>query len=173
MKIWYLQSTIHPFRIRTPSSYERPALITTYEHIYNIQVKNADQLNSSHAGTIEKPGIGASPQVKYWEVVALSHQWTPENIHLRRRTYQNCEFCFRILALSSHSVLPYVCMWTSVTSHLISTFWPRKPHKPNIFWKLMTPTIHWPTYHPSITFPDPPDLISLYPLYSFLMYMGR
>ena len=80
MKIWYLQSTIHPFRIRTPSSYERPALITTYVHIYNIQVKNADQLNSSHAGTIEKPGIGASPQVKYWEVVALSHQWTPKNI---------------------------------------------------------------------------------------------
>ena len=32
--------------------------------------------------------------------------------------FSNCEFCFRILALSSHSV---VRPWTKVTSHLLST----------------------------------------------------
>ena len=70
---------------------------------------------------------------------------------------QNCEFCFRILALSSHSERPSVRPWTSVTSHLISTIWPFGPHKPNIFCKLMTPTIQRPTYHSPITFPDPAD----------------
>ena len=49
--------------------------------------------------------------------------------------FSNCEFCFRILALSSHSV---VRPWTKVTSHLLSTIWPFVPHKPYIFWKLMT-----------------------------------
>ena len=49
--------------------------------------------------------------------------------------FSNCEFCFRILALSSHSV---VRPWTKVTSHLLSTIWPFIPHKPYIFWKLMT-----------------------------------
>jgi hypothetical protein len=39
--------------------------------------------------------------------------------------FQNCSiFTFR------HSVLP----WTMVTSHLISTLRPLRPHKSNIFW---------------------------------------
>ena len=39
----------------------------------------------------------------------------------------------------------------------ISTIWCFRPYKPYIFWKLMTPTIHWPTDHSPITHTDPPD----------------
>ena len=67
--------------------------------------------------------------------------------------YIYCEFCFRILALSSH----FRPLSTSVTPHLFSTIWRSRPYKPNIFWKLMTPTIHWPTKHSPITLSDPPD----------------
>ena len=45
----------------------------------------------------------------------------------------------------------------SVTSSLISTIWCFRPYKPHIFWKLMTPTIHWPTDHSPITHTDPQD----------------
>ena len=45
----------------------------------------------------------------------------------------------RILALSSHSV---VRVSSSVTSLHISIIWHFRPHKPNIFWKLMTSTIY-------------------------------
>ena len=55
----------------------------------------------------------------------------------------HCEFCFRILALSSHSVVRPLS--SNVTSHVIFTIWPFRPHKPNNFWKLTTPSIYWPT----------------------------
>ena len=59
---------------------------------------------------------------------------------------QYCEYYFRILALSSHSV----------TLHHFSTAWPFRQHKPNIFWKIMASTIHWPTNHSPFTVSDSP-----------------
>ena len=44
----------------------------------------------------------------------------------------------RILFQNSSSIFTFRCPsvrpWTSVTSHLISTIWPFRPHKPYIFW---------------------------------------
>ena len=80
----------------------------------------------------------------------------------------------RILALSSHFVRPSIHKCDILT---FSTIWAFRPHKPNIFWKLMTPTIHWPTNHSPITLPDPPDPKltqtnqTFDPLYSVLMLM--
>ena len=45
-----------------------------------------------------------------------------------------------------------------MTSPFFSTIWRFRPYKPYIFWKLMTPTIYWPTDHSPITHTDPPDL---------------
>ena len=48
--------------------------------------------------------------------------------------FPNCE-SYRILALSSHF---RVCVCTNITSHIFSTIWCFKPHKPHIFGKHMT-----------------------------------
>ena len=53
----------------------------------------------------------------------------------------------------------------------ISTIWCFKPYKPNIFWKLMTPTIHWPTDHSPITHTDPPNPPRTQPTWPFLHFM--
>ena len=59
----------------------------------------------------------------------------------------------------------------SVTSPLISTIWCFRPYKPNIFWKLMTPTIHWPIDHSPITHTDPPNPPRTQPTWPFLHFM--
>ena len=38
-----------------------------------------------------------------------------------------------------------------------STLWRSTPYKQNIFWNLMTPSIHWLTDHSPITHTDPPS----------------
>ena len=72
----------------------------------------------------------------------------------------NCETQLLTDQKLSSSIFPcclFVCPSGSVTSPLFSTIWCFRPYKPYIFWKLMTPTIHWPTDHSPITHTDPPD----------------
>ena len=54
----------------------------------------------------------------------------------------------------------------------ILAIWPFRPHKTNIFWKLMTPTIHWPTNHSPVTLPDPPDPPETHSVVPFIPPMG-
>ena len=72
----------------------------------------------------------------------------------------NCETQLLTDQKLSSSIFP-CCLFVrpsgSVTSPLISTIWCFRPYKPYIFWKLMTPTIHWPTDHSPITHTDPSD----------------
>ena len=63
--------------------------------------------------------------------------------------FKSCVFVSVCLSVRHHSnfstVGPFKSLWRM--------FWPYKPY---IFWKLMTPTIHWPTAHFPITHTDPP-----------------
>ena len=60
----------------------------------------------------------------------------------------------------------------SVTSPLISTMWCFRPHKPYIFWKLMTPTIYSIINRtdPPETL-DPPNPLRTHPTWPFLHFM--
>ena len=80
-------------------------------------------------------------------------------------TSVNCEFCSK----NSSSIFS-VCPWTKVTSHLFSSIWPFRPDKPNIFLKLMTPTIQWPTKHSPITLSDTQDLLSTIQCFNMKVY---
>ena len=50
----------------------------------------------------------------------------------------NIIFKLRILFQNSSTIFTFRRQWTKVTYHLLSTIWPFVPHKPYIFWKLMT-----------------------------------
>ena len=74
--------------------------------------------------------------------------------------YESCEIArLSFSQIKSWVALSFlvVCPSGSVTSPLFSTIWCFRPYKPYIFWKLMTPTIHWPTDHSPITHTDPQD----------------
>ena len=94
--------------------------------------------------------------------------------------YNNCEtqrFPDQKLSSSIFTCRLFVCSSVrpaSVTSPLISTLWCFRPYKPYIFWKLMTPTIHWPTDHSPITHTDPsdpPNPPRTQPIWPFLHFM--
>ena len=55
-----------------------------------------------------------------------------------RFTQPNIIFKLRILFQNSSTIFTFRRQWTKVTYHLLSTIWPFIPHKPYIFWKLMT-----------------------------------
>ena len=94
----------------------------------------------------------SSGMVFFWEwclmAPAWSH-WAPP--------FHNCEtqlLTDQKLSSPIFTCRSFVCLFVrpaSVTSPLISTIWCFRPYKPYIFWKLMTPTIHWPTDHSPIT----------------------
>ena len=45
---------------------------------------------------------------------------------------------------------------TKIWINCTAQYWCFTPYKPYIFWKLVTPTFHWPTVHSPITHSDPP-----------------
>ena len=62
--------------------------------------------------------VSAAPSVnKVWPEAARQPCYSGylHQHFFRYFSLTNCEFCFRILALSSHSVRPSVRLWTSVT----------------------------------------------------------
>ena len=108
-------------------------------------------------------------------------QYSAFSIHYS--VYSIANSVSRILALSSHSVrCPSVRPCTSVTSLHISIISHFRPHKPNIFWKLVTPTIqysHCPlTHHPHRTTiptkkPHNPPSMTISPLFDVLHYTNH
>ena len=45
---------------------------------------------------------------------------------------------------------------TKIWINCTAQYWCFTPYKPYIFWKLVTPTFHWPTVHSPIAHSDPP-----------------
>ena len=77
-------------------------------------------------------------------------------VQLRQKTVKDVKLVFCSLLLHLRKVnLPLAQNCLSLTDNI--PIWCFRPYKPNIFWKLMTPTIHWPTDHSPITHTDPSD----------------
>ena len=84
------------------------------------------------------------------------------NYNLRRykpcitRTFGGKSFQIANSASQNSSSIFIFHLSTIVTSYTLSTF---RPYKLNIFWKLVTPNIHWPTNHsPTRSTQNPPTI---------------